>query len=106
MLQRLLAFSLLGSLAGGLLSGAPPDSFPLRAIHIRGNKILPEGQILSVTGLAVDQKVGKAELDAAKDKLLATGMFETVGFQFEPGPDGQCCVANYDVTEVSALFPI
>jgi outer membrane protein insertion porin family len=104
--QRLLAFSLLGSLACGLLSGAPPDSFPLRAIHIRGNKNLPEAQILSVTGLRVDQRVGKAELDAAKDKLLATGMFETVGFQFEPGPDGQCCVANYDVTEVSALFPI
>jgi outer membrane protein assembly factor BamA len=50
--------------------------------------------------------VGKAELDAAKDKLLATGMFETVAFQFEPGPDGQCCVATYDVAEVTAVFPV
>ena len=50
--------------------------------------------------------MGKLELDAAKDKLLATGMFETVAFQFEPGPDGQCCVANYDVVEIGALFPV
>jgi outer membrane protein insertion porin family len=102
MLPRLLAFSLLGSLA----LAAPPDTFPLRAIHIRGNKNLPEAGILSVTGLTVNQKAGKAELDAAKDKLIATGMFETVAFQFEPGPDGLCCVANYDVVEVTALFPI
>jgi outer membrane protein insertion porin family len=82
------------------------DTFPLRAIHIRGNKNLPENAILSVTGLKLNQTVGKTELDAAKDKLLATGMFETVAFQFEPGEDGQCCVATYDVVEVTALFPI
>lgn len=102
MLPRLLAFSLLGTLA----LAAPPDTFPLRAIHVRGNKNLPEASILSVTGLKANQKVGKAELDAAKDKLIATGMFETVAFQFEPGTDGLCCVANYDVTEITALFPI
>lgn len=102
MLPRLLAFSLLGSLA----VAAPRDSFPLRAIHVRGNKNLKEDRILGVAGLAVGQKVGKAELDAAKDKLLATGMFETVAFQFEPGSDGQCCVANFDVEEIRALFPI
>jgi outer membrane protein insertion porin family len=102
MLPRLLAFSLLGTLA----LAAPPDSFPLRALHVRGNKNLTEAGILSVTGLTLNQKVGKTELDAAKDKLIATGMFETVAFQFEPGPDGQCCVANYDVVEITALFPI
>jgi outer membrane protein insertion porin family len=102
MLPRLLAFSLLGTLA----LAAPPDSFPLRALHVRGNKNLTEASILSVTGLTLSQKVGKTELDAAKDKLIATGMFETVAFQFEPGPDGQCCAANYDVVEITALFPI
>jgi outer membrane protein insertion porin family len=102
MLPRLLAFGLLGTLA----FAAPPDAFPLRALHVRGNKNLPEAGILNVTGLTLNQKVGKAELDAAKDKLIATGMFETVAFQFEPGSDGQCCVANYDVVEITALFPI
>src|SRR5882757_763911 len=102
MLPRLLAFSLLGS----LVQAAPPDTFPLHAIHVRGNKNLSEERILTVTGLTVNQKVGKPQLDAAKDKLLATGMFETVAFQFEPGPDGQCCAATFDVSEVTALFPV
>ncbi len=111
MLPRLLAFSLLGCLAVdsqtiGTQTKALPAAFPLHALHVRGNKNLPEAEILPVTGLTIGQKVGKAELDAAKDRLLATGMFETVAFQFEPGPDGQCCEANYDVSEVTALFPI
>jgi outer membrane protein insertion porin family len=82
------------------------NSFPLRAIHVKGNKNLSEARILAVTGLSVNQTVGKAELDAAKDKLLATGMFETVAFQFEPGPDGICCTATYAVAEITAVFPI
>jgi outer membrane protein insertion porin family len=102
MAPRLLAISLLAY----SLAAAPPDTFPLRAIHIRGNKNLPEARILSVTGLVVNQKVGKPELDAAKDRLIATGMFETVAFQFEPAPDGDCCVANFDVNEITNLFPI
>jgi outer membrane protein insertion porin family len=106
MLPRLLAFSLLGAVAAAGQPAAAPQTFTLRALHIRGNKNLPENRIFAVTGLSINQKVGKTELDAAKDKLLATGMFETVAFQFEPGSDGQCCVANYDVTEITALFPI
>jgi outer membrane protein insertion porin family len=102
MLPRLLAVGLLAYTA----AAAPPDTFPLRAVHIRGNKSLSEARILAVTDLKVNQKVGKPELDAAKDKLLATGMFETVAFQFEPGPDGVCCAANFDVSEITALFPI
>jgi outer membrane protein insertion porin family len=111
MLPRLLVLSLLGQAAILAQPASPkkpalPAAFPLRAIHVRGNKNLPEPAIISVTGLTPNQNVGKADLDAAKDKLLATGMFETVAFQFEPGPDGQCCIANFDVAEVTALFPI
>jgi outer membrane protein insertion porin family len=73
---------------------------------VRGNKNLPEASILSVSGLTLNQTVDKAALDDAKNKLLATGMFETVAFQFEPGPDGQCCSANFDVVEITALYPI
>jgi outer membrane protein insertion porin family len=122
MLPRLLLLSVLCQWAGSAQTPAKkkaapkaaapaqtptqPDKFPIRAIHIRGNRTLGEPAILSVTGLAPNQVAGKAELDAAKDKLLATGMFETVAFQFEPGTDGQCCVANFDVAEITALFPV
>jgi outer membrane protein insertion porin family len=106
MLPRLVAFSLLGCLIATAQKTALPPTFNIRALHIRGNKNLPEAGIAGVTGLAVGQKVGKAELDAAKDRLLATGMFETVAFQFEAGTDGQCCVATYEVAEVTSLFPI
>jgi outer membrane protein insertion porin family len=82
------------------------DFFPLRAIHVHGNKALSEARILEVTGLKVNQIAGPPELDAAKEKLLDTGMFETIAFQLEPGSDGRCCVANFEVAEIAVLFPI
>ncbi len=92
-------------LVAGLLAQQGVD-FPLRAVHVRGNASLKEAAIVSVSGLAAGQKVGKAELDAAKDKLLATGMFETVAFQFGPDSDGQCCAANFEVHEITTVFPV
>jgi outer membrane protein insertion porin family len=106
MLPRLLAFSLLVWLAAPGQPRPAATTFPLRTLHVRGNKNLPEGEIIAATGLKLNQNVGKPELDAAKEKLLETGMFETVAFQFEPGTNGLCCNASFEVTEITALFPI
>ncbi len=80
--------------------------FPLRSLTVRGNRLYTREQILSVSGLQLGQVVAKPEFDAARDRILATGMFETVGYQFGPGPGGQGYAANFDVSETTGRFPV
>lgn len=80
--------------------------FALRSITVRGNRAYTREQILAVSGLQLGQVVAKPEFDAARDKILATGMFETVGYQFGPGPGGQGYSANFDVVEITTRFPV
>jgi outer membrane protein assembly factor BamA len=49
---------------------------------------------------------GKAEFEAARDRLTATGMFETVGYKFEPGANKQAYAASFQVTEVEPAYPV
>jgi len=41
--------------------------------------------LLAVAGLKIGQVAGKPEFDAARDKLVACGAFETVGYKFGRG---------------------
>ena len=80
--------------------------FALRSLTFRGNRTYTREQLLAVCGLKLGQQVAKPEFDAARDQLLATGMFETVGYQFGPGPGGQGYAANFDIVEVAGRFPV
>ncbi len=86
-----------------------PDKFPLRRIHIKGAKMLTPAQIQTVAGLPLDKPLGKVEFDAARDRLLATGYFESVAFQFGPiaatGPD-QGYEAVFEVVEVPSVYEV
>jgi outer membrane protein insertion porin family len=90
----------------GAQQSAIERKFALRSITIRGNRAYTREQILAVSGLELGQVVAKPEFDAARDKILATGMFETVGYQFGPGPGGQGYAANFDVAEIGSRFPV
>ncbi len=63
-------------------------------------------QVLAVAGLKIGQVAGEPEFDAARDRLLASGLFETVGYRFEPGPDGKGYRATFQVTEVGPILPV
>src|SRR5215467_15734742 len=67
---------------------------------------LARDQILVVAGLKVGQLAGKPEFEAARDRLIASGAFETVGYKFEPGPDKLGYVATFQVTETPSIFPV
>lgn len=55
----------------------------LREVRTDGQKHLSEAQIVSLTGLVVGSQVGRAELQAAADKLVKTGLFDKVTYNFE-----------------------
>src|ERR1035441_8307901 len=58
---------------------AAPSKWPVETLTVEGNHNYTGEQVLGVAGLKVGQMAGKAEFEAARDRLTATGMFETVG---------------------------
>ena len=59
----------------------------MEALTVEGNRNFTRDQVLAVAGIKVGQLAGKPEFEAARDRLTATGVFETVGYKFEPGPN-------------------
>jgi outer membrane protein insertion porin family len=106
MTRRIVSLTLLICAALAGQQAAIERKFALRSLTVRGNRIYTREQILAVSGLELGQVVAKPEFDAARDKILATGMFETVGYQFGPGPGGQGYSANFDVVEIGSRFPV
>ncbi len=83
-----------------------PSKWPVETLTVEGNRKYTREQVLAVAGLKVGQLAGKAEFEAARDRLTATGAFETVGYKFEPGPNKQGYVASFQVTEVDLAYPV
>ena len=83
-----------------------PTKWPIETLLVDGNHIYTADQVLAVAGLKIGQLAGKEEFDAARDRLVASGAFETVGYKFEPGPNQKGYVATFQVTEVEPAYPI
>lgn len=82
---------------------APATKWPIQTLAVEGNQAYTSEQVLAIAGLKVGQMAGKDEFDAAHDRLLATGAFDTVGYKFEPKPDGKGYAASFQVAEAGVL---
>ena len=69
----------------------------LREIHSDGQKVLTEAQIAALTELQTGAQVGKADLQSAADKLVTSGLFATVKYDFKTRADG--VTLNFHVAE-------
>lgn len=81
-------------------------SWPLDSLTVEGNHVYSKAQVLAVAGLRAGQTVGKPDFEAARERLLATGAFETVGYGYAPDPKSKGYAASFEVTEVTQLFPV
>src|ERR1700693_406841 len=92
----------------GRKTAKKPDAtqWLIQNLSVEGNKNFTTQQILAVAGLKVGQVAGKAEFDAARDRLVATGCFETVGYKFAPSKDSSGYAASFQVAEGSTLYPV
>jgi len=91
-----------------LLAQAPPaapQQYPLDKLNIVGNERTPTDRIAAATGLKLGEKVGTVEFDRARDRLLATGAFETVGFEYKPSATRTGYEVTFRVTEVVLVYP-
>src|SRR6266478_5535675 len=66
-------------------SAQTPDatSSPLREIHAVGEKLLTEAQVVAITGLTPGVQIGKNDLQSAADKLVQSGLFAKVSYNFQ-----------------------
>jgi len=81
----------LGSSPQQITNGQAPaaaGAATLREIHSDGQKVLTEGQIAALTGLQPGAPVGRDDLQGAADKLVASGLFATVKYDFKTRAEG------------------
>jgi outer membrane protein insertion porin family len=85
---------------------AQPHQWPIESLKVEGSHNYTQAQILAVAGLKIGQLAGKPDFEAARDRLIATGMFETVGYKFAPGGDQHGYAASFQVVEAQPAYPI
>jgi outer membrane protein assembly factor BamA len=61
---------------------------PVREIHSDGLKSLPEPQLIALCGLQTGAQAGRDDLQAAADKLVQSGLFAKVRYNFQSRTDG------------------
>lgn len=85
---------------------SPETRFPIASLSVAGNKLYKPAQILKATGLKPGDEAGRNEFDAARQRLLDTGYFETVGYSFGPSKSKPGHYdATFEVTEIAQVYP-
>jgi outer membrane protein assembly factor BamA len=60
----------------------------LHEINVEGLKTVSEAQVTALSKLELNSQVGKADLQAAADRLLQTGLFAKVNYNFQTNAEG------------------
>jgi len=90
---------------GLTLYAQPVQKYPLVALQIQGNKQIPTERIAAASGLKQGSLVDEADFDAARERLLETGAFESVGYSFKPAATVTGYDTIFEVVEVAMLYP-
>jgi outer membrane protein assembly factor BamA len=85
---------------------APGDvKWPVERITVEGNRRYTQEQILAVAQLEVGPPAGREEFEAARERLLDTGAFESIAYRFQPSADGKGYLVTFEVAEVEQVYP-
>ncbi len=112
-MKRLLIALMLASVAGFAQPRSAPKKkapaataarWPIESLQVEGNRSYTREQILAAAGLKIGQVAGRQDFEAARDRLVASGAFESVGYKFAPGPNGGY-TAVFQVAEVQQVYP-
>ena len=83
----------------------PPAVFPLQSLRVEGNQKLTVEKILSVAALKIGEPVIRTDFDQARKRLMATGAFQSVAYEFKPSMDAKGVDGVLRVIEVDYWFP-
>jgi outer membrane protein assembly factor BamA len=84
------ALALFFSLLEGDASAQAPETgaSTLRELHAGGMKTIGEAQVLPLAGLQTGSQVTRKDLQAAADRLVQSGLFAKVKYDFRTTPEG------------------
>ena len=85
-------------------AGPVDGRWPIESMKVEGNHSYSAQQVLAVAGLKVGEVVGRKEFDVARDRLLASGAFDTVSYKFAPEVGTRGFVATFIVTEIEQVY--
>src|SRR5713226_10377588 len=83
------------------IAPAPAATAALREIRAEGLKSVSEPQVGALSGLQIGAQVGKDDLQAAADKLVQSGLFARVKYNFQSRTDG--LVLTFHVEEAPRI---
>jgi outer membrane protein insertion porin family len=83
---------------------SPSIAYPLTALNATGNKHFTLAQIQAASGLKLGQPVAKDNFDAARARLLETGGFESVSYEFHPNAARNGYDGTFEVAEVALIY--
>jgi outer membrane protein insertion porin family len=89
----------------------PPETpgelkeYPIASLSVEGNQIYTAAAIIAASGLKVGDRANKELFEAARDRLLATGAFDSVGYRYFNAADGRSYDAVWQVVEVLPVYP-
>jgi outer membrane protein assembly factor BamA len=82
-----------------------PAVFPLEGLRVEGNQKLTVEKILGVAALKIGEPVIRTDFDQARKRLMETGAFQSVAYEFRPSADAKGVDGLLRVIEVDAWFP-
>jgi len=97
-------------IVGAVLAAAPflcaqaTPPFPVESIRIQGNEQFHSDRIAAALALKIGQPVVKADFDRARERLLSTGGFEKVGYEYKPNAAQTGYDVTFEVTETTPLY--
>jgi outer membrane protein assembly factor BamA len=82
-----------------------PTVFPLETLRVEGNHRVTADRVLAASGLKIGTQVDKTAFDVARDRLIASGAFENVGYEYKPSASGTGYDGVLQVIELEPMFP-
>ena len=77
----------------------------IETLKVEGIRNYTADQILAVAGIHTGDSAGKTEFEAARQRLMATGVFATAGYRFTPAQDNKGYDASFEVSEIEQMYP-
>ena len=104
MVRDMARISIVLLLLAGFVQAQTARNFPIDSIAVEGNRI-PAAAVIAASGLKRGDKGDSAAFDAARDRLLGSGYFDTVAYRYKPSGTGGYDI-TFEVQEVETLYTI
>lgn len=82
-----------------------PLYWPIKELRVEGANFYTPAQVIQISGLKLGDAATKANFERARDRVLATGFFESFGWRYEPMAQPGGYAATLEIVEPSTFLP-